>query len=323
MAIQEAEMIRNARKPFELNAEEGDEVLIVSDTDMDPRVWSTLNKAARSMGINPTVLLMPRAKISYAEAPPNIHEAVLASDLCLFATSVGFVHNETGYAARQKGIKMIPMSEATAETLKGGAASADYDEIYELGKRIQRRWNEGAEVRITTPLGMDLEANIDGRTASLGAARTREAGHYVSAFPDGEVPIPPVEGTANGSIIWDTTMHEIGSINEPIEATVEDGFVTEIRGGREARKLREILESAGDPNVYNIAEISIGTNPDAEITGQMREDKKAWGYLHIAVGMNSDFGGNVDAPLHIDGVVGDSTLAIDDEVIVDGGEIVI
>lgn len=332
MGIREAEMIENALKPLEFNYDDGDDVVIVSDTGMDSTVWSTLNKAARSLGIEPTLALMAQLPYSYAEPPDPVRAAMEAGDLVLLATSKGVGHSDAGYGIIRAGTKTILMSEITPETLRSGAAAADYDEILEVGTRIRERWDAGSTVHITSENGMDLTADISGKTASVHAARCEEKGDpmgeaetdeetkvRIAAFPDGEVPINPVFGSASGTIVWDTTMHEIGSIEEPIVAEVEDGFVTDISGGREARKLADFLASFDDENVYNIAEISVNTNPGAEITGRLREDKKARGYIHVAVGS----GGDVDAPVHVDGVIGGVTLSIDGEPVVKNGELLL
>jgi leucyl aminopeptidase (aminopeptidase T) len=118
-------------------------------------------------------------------------------------------------------------------------------------------------------------------------------------------------------------MHEIGLLSNPIEADVEDGYVTDIRGGQEADQLRQMLESANDPDVYNLAEIAVGINPQATITGIMRQDKKAQGYIHMAVGANADTGGTIEAPLHIDGIASGATVAIDQEPICEDGKLVV
>ncbi|WP_144906059.1 aminopeptidase [Halobellus captivus] len=327
MTVREAEMIENAKKPFEYNAEDGDDIVIVSDTGMDPTVWSVLNKAARSLGHKPTVVVMPQSEYSHAEPPRPVTDAMLGADLILMATSKGLGHSDAGSEVIGAGKKVILMSEITPETLASGAAAADYDEIKRTGDKVKQKWDAGSTVKITSDAGTDLVADISGQQASVHAARCDEGNDQledddhssvrICAFPDGESPITPVFGTTNGTIVWDTTMHEIGAIDDPIHAEVEDGFVTEITGGHEARKLRAFLDQFDDPNVYNIGEISVNTNPGAEITGRLREDKKASGYLHIAVGS----GGDVDAAVHIDGVLGGATLLIDDEVIVQDGEI--
>jgi len=48
----------------------------------------------------------------------------------------------------------------------------------------------------------------------------------------------------------------------------------------------------------NIAELGIGCNPNAQVTGNIFEDEKAG--VHIAYGMSSHLGGKVDSDVHID-----------------------
>ncbi len=328
MTVREAELISNAKKPLEYNAEPDDEIVIVSDTAMDERVWSTLTKAARAMDHEPTLILMPQAEYSYAEPPEPVASAMMGADLVLMATSKGLAHSDAAGEVIAAGKKVVLMSELSGDTLASGAADADYDEILATGLRIEERMNAGDRIEMTGPGGTDIAADISGQWGAVKAARAiverdkpdYPAGHAkIAAFPDGEVPITPNAGTTNGPIVWDTTMHEIGTIDEPIRAEVEDGYVTEITGGREAAHLREFLDGFDDPNVYNIGELSVNINPGAGITGRLREDKKAAGYLHIAVGS----GGDVEAPVHIDGVLEAGTVTIDGDPVISDGEIVV
>ena len=48
----------------------------------------------------------------------------------------------------------------------------------------------------------------------------------------------------------------------------------------------------------NIAELGIGCNPKAVITGNVLEDEKVG--LHIAYGMSSHLGGKIDSDMHQD-----------------------
>lgn len=324
--IRDAELIHNARTPFELNADVGDDVTIVTDTAMDPQVWTALNNAARAIGMEPTVTLMAKRDLPQADPTPQVREAMLASDLCLMVTSQAIVHSDAGLAAQHQQTKLLAMEELTVDMLAGGAASADYDAIMERGKRIRELWTEGETCTLTTPHGTDVTTGLGDRAGFLACGTVEEqpgVDLYVAAFPDGEAGISPIEGTTNGTLVWDTSMHSIGLIDEPIVATVEDGYVTELSGGREADQLRSMLESVDDRDAYNIAEISVGINPEATITGLMRQDKKSWGYIHVAVGANSDTAGTVDVPIHVDGILSDATLTIDDTVVVEDGDVVV
>jgi leucyl aminopeptidase (aminopeptidase T) len=325
--IEDAELIESAKIPFELNVESEDtDVLIVSDTGMDSRVWSILNTAARSLDLEPTVTLMPATDHPQAEPTEQVKEAMLASDICVMVTSNAIVHSDAAVEVRENGIPVIGMEEITPEILKGGAASANYESFAETGRKLRDKFVEGETISITTPSGTDLEADIKDRVGFSFAAKIEEQpgdnSMLGAAFPDGEVCISPNENTANGTIVWDTSMHQIGSITEPIEAKIEDGFATSITGGQEAELLRSILEDTNDPNSYNLAEIAVGINTGADITGLMRQDKKAEGYAHMALGSNDDTGGELAAPIHIDGIAKDPTVKIDGEVIYDGKPVV-
>lgn len=141
-----------------------------------------------------------------------------------------------------------------------------------------------------------------------------------------------------GLIVFDGSI-AVGSgtllIKEPVRAKVEAGFVTEITGGEEAsRLLKDIqaaekealaLENSGklpkgmgavySRNARNIGELGIGLNPEANITGVMLEDEKAFRTCHFAIGQNYD--GDAPALIHFDGLVRNPTIVVTYE---DGSE---
>jgi leucyl aminopeptidase (aminopeptidase T) len=177
-------------------------------------------------------------------------------------------------------------------------------------------------VRITTQEGTDLRGSITGRPSWLCAAKVLEnpgVDLYCAAFPDGEVGIAPIEDTIEGTVVWDTSMHQIGLLNEPIRARVERGRVVELTGGPEAQRLRTYLDQNGDEESWIIGETSIGINPKARVTGLVREDKKLEGSVHIALGMNTDTGGTCASRTHVDGVIRRPTVVIDGTTVVDNG----
>ena len=137
-------------------------------------------------------------------------------------------------------------------------------------------------------------------------------------LPAGEAFIAPVEGTAQGVIVIDGAMSGVGVVEEPIKMTVESGYVTEITGGHGARMLEDAIADLGKP-ARNIAELGVGTNDRAIITGKVLEDEKVLGTVHLALGNNVGFGGTCDVPVHLDGIILRPTLVIDDEVIIKEG----
>ena len=133
----------------------------------------------------------------------------------------------------------------------------------------------------------------------------------------------------NGTIVFDGSMTFSDSdalLETPITVRVKDGFVEDILGGEEARRLQKdilaaekeslALEASGKlpegqgaiyaRNARNIGELGIGLNPAANITGNMLEDEKAFRTCHFAIGQNYD--GDAPALIHFDGVVRNPTI---------------
>ena len=81
------------------------------------------------------------------------------------------------------------------------------------------------------------------------------------------------------------------------------------------RLLRQIEDAA-----RNIAELGLGTNGSATLSGNVLEDEKVLGTCHVALGDNSTFGGRVRAPSHLDGVLRRPTLELDGGVVLADGE---
>jgi hypothetical protein len=52
--------------------------------------------------------------------------------------------------------------------------------------------------------------------------------------------------------------------------------------------------SAHGPDAYNVAELGVGTNDRAIVSGHILENEKVFGTAHIALGNNAGMGGTVN-----------------------------
>ena len=117
-------------------------------------------------------------------------------------------------------------------------------------------------------------------------------------------------------------MTDLGTLTEPIAWTVRDGEAVSFAGGVEARRLEEAID--GVPNARNIAELGIGLNPAANLDGEITEAKKRAGTAHMALGDSAGgYGGLVESPVHLDGLMLDVTITVDGRTVVDAGELVV
>lgn len=84
----------------------------------------------------------------------------------------------------------------------------------------------------------------------------------------------------------------------------------------------ELLHEHGEPGL-NLAELGVGTNDRAILTGNVLEDEKILGSVHVAFGASAAIGGTVAVPIHLDAIVSDASLMIDGRSILDSGRFVL
>lgn len=138
-------------------------------------------------------------------------------------------------------------------------------------------------------------------------------------LPAGEIFIAPLENRTNGTIVVDASVGGLGKIDKEIEIKIKKGFIDHISDGRIAKQFNKLLKN----KLYkNVAELGIGTNYKAKITGNVLEDEKVAGTCHIAFGNNKHFGGKVDVPFHVDFVIKKPTIYADDIMIMKNGNLI-
>jgi leucyl aminopeptidase (aminopeptidase T) len=324
MSLKTIQMIRYAKIPYELNAKQADNILIIADTNTDPLVWQAFASAAYNLKAEPTVALITPRQAHYYNPPEPVVEAMKKADINHFLTSTGMVHSPAAHDAGKLDRKNIASEQLTADMLTKGAATADYDEVERISNKMKDVWTKGSKVRVTSELGTDITAYKEGRPGYIAAGKVlKQEGieMYACAFPDGEAGHAPIEGTTEGVFVVDVTAHYVGALREPMRWTIKKGRVIEIQGGVEARRFLDYIKTYGDENAFNVGEIAVGANPKAIVTGVIREDKKIYGTVHVGLGMNTDVGGKNDSKLHLDGVIRRPTVYVDDKIIVENGVI--
>lgn len=330
MDVRLIDLVKVMRKPLQLNAKAGDKILILTDTKMDPVLWQALAAAANSLDMEASVGLMTARATHSMDPVSTLRAAALdpGTALVIYLTSTAMAHAPLSEEIIEHKKRMILMEELTPAMLSpDGPAGADYEAMDVVGRKIADIFTRGRDIRVTCPNGTNLTAGIAGRPGRSVTGFPLEmfpGSGGGCAFPDGEAHVCPLEGTGEGTIVFDLTAHTVGSIKEPIRLTVEKGMVTRIEGGREAETWRKLLETHGDPNCYNCpAEIAIGLNPKVTPMGSMRTDKKMYGTSHIGIGDTIVLGGTCRAKLRLEGVIRAPEITVDGQLLTRGGKILI
>jgi leucyl aminopeptidase (aminopeptidase T) len=296
----------------------GERFAIIVDTRTDDEIPMELARAALDLGADPVVVtIAPRAR-SGAEPPATAAAAMAAADVVLCAASTSLYHTAAKAAAQRAGVRGDFNAPFRADAWANGAMTADLAEIRRRAERLAALWRGTCDVRVTSPAGTDLRATVTGREPVAWLTGICRNPGEVSALPGGEVSLPPVEGTADGVIVWELVASDLRTLDEPVRIEVRAGRATAIDGGRSADQLREIVASVRDAD--NIGEIGIGLNPSARIGDDITEAKKAFGTVHIALGDSAnEYGGLVESDVHLDGLVIAPTVEFDGRpIVVDG-----
>jgi leucyl aminopeptidase (aminopeptidase T) len=302
-----------------MNVKPGETVLVVAD-EPTRNVGRALWKQAVEAGAEAFYMEMTPRKNDGVEPPSAIAAAMLHADVILGATSRSFSHTQARKAANKNGARIATLPGITEDIMQR-TLSADYNNIARLSEKFAQILSNGKVAHVSTAAGTDITLSIEGREGNPDTGINHSAGDF-SNLPAGEAYIAPVEETAQGVIVIDGAMAGIGVLEAPIKLTVEKGYVVKIEGGRETEKLEAMLGDYGKM-ACNIAELGIGTNDQAILSGRVLEDEKVKGTVHFALGNNFGFGGKVQVPIHLDGIVLNPTLTIDGQVVIKDGKHVV
>lgn len=298
-----------------MGIKKGESVLIIID-ESTRTIGQALCEEAKNVGAEVMLVEMLPRQVNGEEPPKAIAEAMKAVDVVIAPTLKSISHTKARRDANVAGARIATMPGITEEMFLR-TLSGDYNEIKERSERLANRLENVKNIRLTTPLGTDITMNFEGRVfePDTGIIEGNEFGN----LPGGEVYTGPMEETSNGVVYIDGVMGGVGLLNQPIKITVENGYAVKIEGGEEAEKLKELLDQFGK-EAYNIAELGIGSNHMAILTGSVLEDEKVFGTVHVALGNNASYGGKVTVGIHLDGIIKSPTLVADGEVVIVDGE---
>jgi leucyl aminopeptidase (aminopeptidase T) len=301
----------------------GEQVAIVCDPHTEMSMAYALSGVVQGVGAEFTILMMPtRQTDRMNDLTPIIEKGLSAADCMIGLTGAS---GAPTYSAAVKNLynakklRTISMVMRNLDNFTSGGALADYDALLDEGKRLEALWKKKEHIHITSSAGTDLEAPIGGEKVFIECGFALEAGTE-AAFSDGEVSQMPRVNTAEGIIVVDGPIAHIGQPASPITLRVEKGRVVSVGGeSSQTDALRNIIETI--KNADNIAEVGIGLNPACRRNGDFEEEKKARGNVHIAIGDNIFYGGDVRSPVHMDMVIYQPTVIMDGQKVVDQGHL--
>ena len=296
-----------------LNVRPGEDVLVVCDSSTS-ELAHALRDAAEAAGAEAALMLtrQRRAQDHGTEPPTPVAAALAATDVFIAATTASLSHTEARAAATCRGARGATMPGATADIvarLMGG----DIPLMTRRSRAVAQLLSAAGQARLTCPRGTDLALDLTGREGIADDGKLTERGSWGN-LPAGEGFISPTSG--DGRIVA-SALAGLGLPTTPLRLEISDGRLVDCD-----ERFLDLLDKHGAAG-RNLAELGIGTNENARLTGNVLEDEKMLGSAHIAFGASAGIGGTVAVPVHLDCVVVGATLTLDDVTVLDHGSFVL
>lgn len=318
--MKEVLMAKGAKTLIEILAEvkKGEKVLILCDFNTVDVGVALVSQVLQNDAL-PFLTIIPPLKMHGEPLPDAITEMAKHVNVLIAPMTTNIAHTATRYEAQKSGVRVMVLPEANEKLLSSEALQADFYGLRPKIEKMAELLSKANSAKVTTPKGTAIYMGLEERRGRALHGFTQP--NDISAGPCLESSIAPVEGTSEGVIVVDVSIPGLGLLSETIEILVHEGWAREIRGGIEARRFKNLLESKKDPNIYNIAELGIGMNPNCKAEGSMLLDEGVQGTIHIALGTNAYIGGKVKASGHYDVIISNPTLELDGVVIVKDGKL--
>lgn len=172
-----------------------------------------------------------------------------------------------------------------------------------------------SSLRVTNPAGTDITMQIT--QFQTGSHWIAEAGG-VAFLPPSEIYAGILPGSACGQIVVDVTIGQLmaegrclgafGLVDKPTVLVVRDSKIQDIRGGKMAAQLKEILWGLAE-SCRVLVELGHGLSAMAP-TGIIGVDECIIETCHFGIGDGTGYGIANSAPIHLDVVVGNPSIEL-------------
>jgi len=307
----------------------GEHVFIVTDS-LTRKVGEALKRAAEK--VTPQ-----NVKIAFLE---DFGKRPLTSLPTPLEESIRWA-NVTFYAARsirgELGLRMpfIKLAKQYArhghmpsvnEQLMEEGMCADYDKISELTKQVHQAVAKAKRARVMTPSGSDLAVEFHPEWRwKISDGIFRRKGEWGN-LPDGEIYTAAwkARGTVVANELGDWFSDKYGVLEKsPVTMDVRDSRVDISTVRCSDSKLQEELARylQTDENSNRLGEFAIGTNTSlTKLVGNLLQDEK-FPCVHVAFGdpYTDETGADWKSRTHVDAILKDATLWVDDRKLMENG----
>jgi leucyl aminopeptidase (aminopeptidase T) len=293
----------------------GEKVLILVDTPhdkiKDTPDWRERRKMAqewymalKEMGVNTgftvTIRKFQATGLHNSPIPREIRNAASQSNLVIAMTEYSASAPLLFICTAKNAITRAGSMPGVQKSMEKTAFQANYREVKRYASAITKMLTDAVGAEIVFSTNDTLYIDLRNRVADADSWECTHPGQFIN-FPSGESCIAPYEaapnerkkyGVSKTQGIWPVSIE-----GELMKFVVRENRITDIIGsGKKTTEMRRFFNE--NDTRRNVAELGIGCNPNAVITGNILEDEKVG--LHIAYGQSTHLGGRVTSDMHED-----------------------
>jgi leucyl aminopeptidase (aminopeptidase T) len=289
----------------------GEDVVIVVDRTTES-LGAALREAVARLKAEPVVTVMEPRDVDGQEPPRAVAAALAAAQVFIAPTRRSLSHTRARKAASEAGARGATLPGVTEDML-ARLMACDFPAMAERSRRVAELLTDADAAHVTCPRGSDMTFDLSGREG-IADDGDLSGDRAFGNLPCGEGFISPLAGEGTLQAV---SLASLGLPDGPVELTVRDGRLEAASGGW-GERWSGLMDAAGEQG-RNLAELGVGTNERATLTGNILEDEKMLGTVHVAFGASSGIGGTVSVPVHLDCLIEQATLQVGGTRVLDAG----
>jgi len=311
---------------MKLNKE--DAILIVTD-ELSKSIADAFHEAAVNYGCAAEIYFLPEKNRPLSEIPPEMSE--LAKGKTIIINIFKGMGEETPFRSKwikqiiaTKSIRLAHGPSITKSMMVEGPMNIDYEKMGVTADKLIKNFENAKVVHVTAPGGTDIIMDIEDRAFSTDVRIVRHP--YFANLPCGEIWCGPNESCANGMIVCDGSIGDLGKVKKPLKISVKNGKMIKLES-KDQKLVKQVEKLTNiDDEARIIGELGIGLNPGARLSGILLEDEKALNTAHIAFGNNEEMkGGQNKSKTHRDFLFYNPTMIVtykdgSKKVVINNGE---
>lgn len=258
--------------------------------------------------------IMPVRKEDGEELPDPLIQLLKRFDAALIITEKQIPSGAIKTALSQCGVRTAVLTGLTSEVFSR-AADVDWRKLGINTRRVAAQLSAAKKVTILSENGSNLIIEKPEIIASVDDGRLASPGAF-GQIPAGEVTVALPGCQCNGVISIGGSLSPLGKLDAPLILEIQDGIVKKVHDHQHAAFLEKKLSLFKQARI--LTEFGVGTLESAIISGNVGEDRKVSGAVHITLGASISTKMNFFATV----VTIPAEIFLDDKVWMRGGVLV-